>query len=100
MGSEGIKRRKPKQPLPRLKGSRFAEPSEPPIMWPEAGSGFEADPFSPAGQAQMRWNLFDTLHRRSVHRSRAQQAMRWLIWCLLGIGAVAMVMGVVSSLVH
>jgi hypothetical protein len=69
-------------------------------MWPETESGFEADPFSPAGQAQLQWNLMNTLYRRGVHRSRAQQAMRWLIWCLLGIWAVAMIIGVVSSLVH
>ena len=26
-------------------------------MWPEAGSGFEADPFSPAGFAQQQWTV-------------------------------------------
>jgi hypothetical protein len=28
----------------------------PPVMWPEAGSGFEADPFSPAGMSQQLWH--------------------------------------------
>ena len=27
----------------------------PPVMWPEPGSGFEADPFSPAGMSQQIW---------------------------------------------
>jgi hypothetical protein len=27
----------------------------PPVMWPEPGSGFEADPFSPAGMSQQVW---------------------------------------------
>jgi hypothetical protein len=27
----------------------------PPVMWPEAGSGFEADPLSPAGMSQQIW---------------------------------------------
>ena len=26
-------------------------------MWPDAGSGFEADPFSPAGTAARMWSL-------------------------------------------
>src|ERR1039458_3124258 len=26
-----------------------------PVMWPEPGSGFEADPFSPAGMSQQVW---------------------------------------------
>lgn len=28
----------------------------PPVMWPESGSGFEADPFSPAGMSQQLWH--------------------------------------------
>jgi hypothetical protein len=28
----------------------------PPVMWPDEGSGFEADPFSPAGMSQQVWN--------------------------------------------
>jgi hypothetical protein len=27
----------------------------PPVMWPDAGSGFEADPLSPAGMSQQIW---------------------------------------------
>jgi hypothetical protein len=27
----------------------------PPVMWPDEGSGFEADPFSPAGMSQQIW---------------------------------------------
>jgi hypothetical protein len=29
----------------------------PPVMWPDAGSGFEADPFSPAGLSQQVWRV-------------------------------------------
>ena len=32
-------------------------------MWPESGSGFEADPFSPAGTAQREWILLQALGR-------------------------------------
>ena len=27
----------------------------PPVMWPDEGSGFDADPFSPAGMSQQIW---------------------------------------------
>jgi len=27
----------------------------PPVMWPSEGSGFVADPFSPAGMSQQIW---------------------------------------------
>ena len=36
----------------------------PPVMWPGAGSGFEADPFSPAGTAEREWAFAQGLGRR------------------------------------
>jgi hypothetical protein len=44
----------------------------PPIMWPEQGSGFEADPFSPAGLAQQIWTTTGYRARRPVVRRLVQ----------------------------
>jgi hypothetical protein len=38
-------------------------------MWPEEGSGFEADPFSPAGMSQQVW-------RATGYRSRSPVVRR------------------------
>jgi hypothetical protein len=62
MGSKGIKRRKPRRPLPKVRGGRpISDADEPPIMWPSPGSGFQADPFSPTGTAQREWFLIRRL---------------------------------------
>jgi hypothetical protein len=37
-------------------------------MWPEPGSGFEASPFSPAGQMQLRWTFLRGLRRTRFGR--------------------------------
>ena len=37
----------------------------PPVMWPDAGSGFEADPFSPAGMSQQVWRVTGRRPRQS-----------------------------------
>jgi len=55
MGSSGIRRRKSKRALTRLPEDELRWPSaaeSPPVMWPDAGSGFEANQYSPAGQMQ------------------------------------------------
>ena len=60
MGSRGGRRRTTR---PRVRGSEEQSLPRreyaPPVMWPEAGSGFEADPFSPAGLAQQQWTVMD-----------------------------------------
>lgn len=70
MGSSGIRRRKPVQHLPKLpNGSDDAIP--PNIMWPEAGSGFDASAVSPAGGAKAQWGLVRSLTRgRTLPRDR------------------------------
>src|SRR5579862_467421 len=54
VGSEGIRRRKPRRPLPRLKSRPLRTQDEPPVMW---SPGFEANPNSPAGEMQGFWRL-------------------------------------------
>ena len=56
----------------------------PDITWPGAGSGFEADPFSPAGSAQRRWWLLWAAERGNP-RARAMIAV------LLTGGVVALI---------
>jgi hypothetical protein len=43
-------------------------------MWPESGSGFEADPFSPAGAAQREWML-----TQRMGRSRWGRVLAWFL---------------------
>jgi hypothetical protein len=49
----------------------------PPVMWPDEGSGFEADPFSPAGFSQQVW----TATRRRPHSRAGMWTLR--IVCLV-----------------
>jgi hypothetical protein len=49
-------------------------------MWPESGSGFEADPFSPAGMAQGEWGFIQ-------HRGRSRYG-RLVVWLALGLVAM------------
>jgi hypothetical protein len=51
-------------------------------MWPGQGSGFDADPFSPAGTAQREWMLTQRLGR-----SRLGKLVVCLILALI-VGAV------------
>ena len=51
--------------------------SEPPIMWPGSGSGFEADPFSPAGTAERDWLITQRLGRSRIGRLA--------VWIILGL---------------
>lgn len=60
-------------------------------MWPAAGSGFEADPFSPAGTAQREWFLI-----RRLGQSRAGKGFVWVILALL---VAVLVAALVSSFV-
>lgn len=60
-------------------------------MWPAAGSGFEADPFSPAGTAQREWFFI-----RRLGQSRVGMGFVWVILALL---VAVLVAALVSSLV-
>src|SRR5664280_2483358 len=57
--------------------SRDRVRAEPPVMWPDSGSGFEADPFSPAGSVQREGLFFQGLVRRRGGRAG--------LWILIGI---------------
>ena len=52
-------------------------------MWPDSGTGFEADPFSPAGLAQQEWVLASR-----AGRSRAGRILVWVLVTLLIAGVV------------
>jgi hypothetical protein len=43
----------------------------PPVMWPDSGSGFEADAFSPAGSAQLEAQFIRGLSRQRFGRVAA-----------------------------
>jgi len=55
----------------------------PPVMWPEDGSGFEADPFSPAGLSQQIW--------RATGRRPRTRVGRWLVGIVCVIIALAFI---------
>jgi hypothetical protein len=58
--------------------SHAVVPSTPPVMWPDEGSGFEADPFSPAGMSQQIWTATGYRSRSPLVR-RMVQAVALLI---------------------
>ena len=66
----------------------------PPVMWPDAGSGFEADPSSPAGQLQ---NEAMFLQAMSADPGRAGRAA---LWVALGVVAIVAFSFVVTILVQ
>ena len=76
MGSKGIKPRKPRRRLPRLKRMRIEDPTSGHVAWPPKGSGFEASPYSPAGYLQRMW-IFSSNLRRSRQRVP--------LWPLVGV---------------
>jgi hypothetical protein len=66
--------------------------NEPPVMWPSQGSGFEADPFSPAGTAQREWMLTQRLGRT-----------RWgklFVWLILLAFVTPLVIAFISTVFH
>gem|GEM_PF-4294750 len=54
--------------------------AKPPLMWPESGSGFEADPFRPAGIAQGEWGF--------IQRRGHSRYGRLVVWLALGLVAM------------
>jgi hypothetical protein len=64
----------------------------PPVMWPGAGPGFEADPSSPAGTAEREWALTPGLARR-----RGGRIVVWTVLILVPTVALAYA---VSLLIH
>ena len=67
----------------------------PPVMWPDPGSGFEADPSSPAGQLQGEAMFLRGLSGDGGRAGRAA------LWVALGVVAiVAFTFGVTYLLQH
>jgi len=58
-------------------------------MWPEAGSGFEADPFSPAGTTQRQWMM--------TQRMEGRRWGRLLAWFLVAAIVGSLLAAVLSS---
>jgi len=56
----------------------------PPVMWPDPGSGFEADPSSPAGQLQGEARFLQGL---SSDGGRAGRAALWVAFGVVAIMA-------------
>jgi hypothetical protein len=65
---------------------------EPPIMWPSSGSGFEADPYSPAGTAQREWALTQGLGRSRIGKLA--------VWIVLGVLILGPVITLLISVLH
>jgi hypothetical protein len=59
-------------------------------MWPSSGSGFDADPFSPAGSAQREWFL--------IRRLGGSRAGKSIALTLAAIIIVSLVWAMVSSI--
>ncbi len=69
------------------------EEDGPPVMWPTSDSGFEADPFSPAGTAEREWAFARGLGRR--------RGGRMAVWgVLLVVPLVLLVYAVTLALRH
>lgn len=77
MGSRGGRRKTKRTP------SAVVLNPTPPIMWPEPGSGFEADPFSPAGTSQQIWRL--------TQREPHNRVARWIVRAVALLAAIALV---------
>ena len=80
---------------PKKRRERSATPdtperdATPPVMWPESGSGFEADPFSPAGMSKQIWTA-------TGRRPRTRTGM-WLVRVVCVLLALAFI---ISQIPH
>ncbi len=64
-------------------------------MWPAKDSGFEADPFSPAGSAQREWWLINAARRGGTRRQRALWIWILMIAVPIAIGLIVYVVNTV-----
>ena len=72
---------------------RWEARHEPPVMWPSAESGYEADPFSPAGTVQREGMLF-----RGIARRRGGKVVLWIfIGLFVALPTISLI---VSLLAH
>jgi hypothetical protein len=61
-------------------------------MWPGQGSGFDADPFSPAGTAQREWMLTQRLGRSPLGKL--------VVWLILVLIVGALLVPIILSAIH
>jgi hypothetical protein len=61
-------------------------------MWPGQGSGFDADPFSPAGTAQREWMLTQRLGRSWLGKL--------VVWLILALIVGAVLVPIILSAIH
>lgn len=105
-----MRRRKPIRHLRLVDDEALGWPSAeetPPIMWSGPGSGFEADPFSPAGRMQREWWFLRRVGRLTDRELgiRAAWAVRaaapvigFIALCAVVAGLLSVVVGVGVSL--
>ncbi len=97
MGSSGSRRRVERSGGQSDNGPVPTAPAGdpvPPVMWPDAGSGFEADPFSPAGSLQREAMFLRGLSGGGGRVGRAA------LWVVLGVVAVVAFSLLVTFLIH
>jgi hypothetical protein len=82
--------------LPKVPDGAEVEAGPPHVMWPDARSGFDPSPFSPAGGARNMWALFNTFQRgRRPRRDRPPVSVLLVLlagWLIL--------VGLIAILVH
>jgi hypothetical protein len=71
------------EPRHRDTGYAASADSTPPVMWPAEGSGFEADPFSPAGLSQQIWTA-------TARRPRSRVGL-WIVRIVCVVVALAFI---------
>jgi hypothetical protein len=86
VGSQGIRARKPRRKLPPAIVPSDNDLIPPQIMWPDAGSGFEANAWSPAGQSQRQWWFL-----RGLARGRRVPLRPALLLAALPLAVIAVV---------
>ncbi len=82
MGSKG-KSHKIRQTHQFPRSTRSAP--EPPGGWPSAGSGYEPDPFSPAGSWAQAARFVDALDRRVSRKVTVPLTILLIVLLLLGL---------------
>ena len=69
----------------------------PNIMWPEAGSGFEANQYSPAGTAQRQWWQIQRIGRSGDFSPSARLAIWALVALPVSSGLVVLIYRLVNG---
>ena len=89
-GEQGARPKRPENQTAPLSPEPFG--TEPPIMWSDSGSGFEAHPFSPAGTAQREWGLSQRLGRSRVGRL--------VVWIIIGMMVLVPLLSILVTILR